>query len=621
MSLYIDVNNKEKDIQYLNTDTSAISAASVESQNNKAKIKIELREANCSADLISELAAGLGISAVTAGVLAKRGVLDIESGERFLAPTLNKHLPDPKLLKNGVEAVRFIIHAIKANKRIWIYTDYDVDGLTSGAQLKLILSRLGANVSTFTPNRFDDGYGLQGRCIDKINNRGADLIIALDCGITSIKEIEFARSLGLQTVIIDHHLPTKGESNEEILPDADFVIDPYQQGCGFLEHKLCTAGLVWIVSILFRKVIQEEFPEFLDKIIDPKDLLDLACVGTVCDMVPLVGLNRLIVMRGLEALAKTERIGLKALLKSAGYDSAKKIGVSAISFGIGPRINAAGRMSEGGQVIDLLITDDSSEAQKSSKRISKLNDERKGVEEQVKNTCFLKIKEEDPQAQKAGYLIFDQSFHLGVIGIAAQRIVEKYYRPAAVCAPSTIKVGREEVVVAKGSVRGISGFHVAEALADLGGLLLNHGGHAEAGGFTVEYSKLSEFKDAFEEIAKKKLGEDQFVKVKRADCEVSILDITHDLITEISRLGPFGIGNPAPQFILKDVKVQSAVSFSGEHLKLKLGTQDGVVSAIYWKGRSNKRARKDEVVTILFTPEIKSYQGLSFVELNIKELQ
>ncbi|MCB0322799.1 MAG: single-stranded-DNA-specific exonuclease RecJ [Bdellovibrionales bacterium] len=556
----------------------------------------------------------LGVSEVAARILACRGVCEVDSARAFLAPSLREHLPDPATMKNLPEAADALLDAVEAGSRITVYSDFDVDGLTSSAQLVLFLEELGANVTAYVPNRFVEGYGLAATAVEALARTGTEVLVTLDCGITSIREIALAKRLGLKTFVFDHHLPGAE------LPAADFVVDPAQPGCPFAEHKLAAAGIVWMLLIMLR-VKAKRRADFAAKTLpDPKEYLDLAAIGTICDMVPLQGLNRLIAFRGIEALRQTKRLGLTLLKDISRTGSDKRFGSGHVSFGLGPRINAAGRLGDANDVVTLLTTKDSKRARTVVEAIDSLNDRRRLIEGQVRDACISSLTEQGFSEDVPGIAIYGESFHLGVLGIAAQRLVEEFYRPAAVMGPGEMVLDGKRVKVIKGSVRGIRGFHVADALSSLTHLLVAHGGHAQAGGFTVLPERLDEFQTAFVETAGKLLNPELLRRQVEADIRICLSQVDFELANELLQLAPFGIGNPSPLLVSEQVRIGTVSALQDRHLKVRLIGGNCSRNAVGWNLQGHPLIRKDEVVNVAYHVELNTYQGVSSVQLNLREV-
>jgi single-stranded-DNA-specific exonuclease len=562
--------------------------------------------------LLRTVSSECGISVKLARILSGRGLTTKDAISAYLAPTLKDHLPDPGTIKNIVRAAELILESVCARKQITIYSDFDVDGLSSGSQLFLFLRALGANVKTYTPSRFTEGYGLVCSAVKKLKHRGTELLVTVDCGITSHEEIALATSLGIKTIVLDHHKPNG-------LPPAEVIVNPAQEGCPFQEHKLAAAGLVWMLLIVLRRIIKANDFKCPGELPDPKSYLDLAALGTICDMVPLVGVNRLIAYRGVELLQRTERPGLLALKNISGIP-ANKLTAGHVGFALGPRINAAGRLGDASEIIEMLTTHDSLRAGAIAQSINRLNERRKSVEDEVKNCCLDQLRKDPALLSRGALALFGESFHLGVIGIVAQRLVEQYFRPVAVMGPAEIIQNGKSFKVIKGSIRSVPGFHVADNLTKLADCLLGCGGHAEAGGFSLLPERLSEFQEAFAALADAVLVEDQKLRRRLIDLELTIAEIDYEFVNEIARMAPFGVGNPAPVFASYDVTVESASTIGEGHLKLRVRDRTASATAVAWRMSQEKLLRKGELINIAFQPEINSYRGISSVQLCIQDV-
>ena len=489
----------------------------------------------------------LGLGKIVTNVLYSRGFDSEDKIKAFLNPTLKQNLPNPSLMKNADLAAQIIIEAINNDEPITVYCDYDVDGLTSCSQLYLFLKEIGAHVDTYATNRFVDGYGLSDIAVNKIAKGNTKLLITVDCGISNITQVSYARRNGLKVIVIDHHQPGKK------LPNANAIVNPAQEGCSFMEEKLAAAGVVWMMIVNLSSKLDLINKKIDKEKVNPKNYLDLAALGTICDMVPLKNANRLISRRGIEAIKKTSRVGIKALREVAGVTSDSNFGCSHISFSLGPRINAAGRLGDASSVIELLTTEDSSRASKIAKKINKINLERRVIEESVRNKCLAEIESMDSQPD--AYAIFNKDFHAGVIGIAAQRIVEKHYKPAAVMAEGTQLVDGEAIKVIKGSVRSVKGFHVADNLLKISDILINSGGHASAGGFSLLPENLEIFQEKFPALAAEVFKDNAPEYEVLADMELELSDVNLRLVDQIDYMAPFGIGNPSVLFVSNNVEV------------------------------------------------------------------
>jgi single-stranded-DNA-specific exonuclease len=582
-------------------------------QFKPAKVYSRFESDDAALEVANKLATELNVSLVLAKILVSRGIDTVELARGFLSPTLKDQLPEPNQIKNIVAAAQLLLDAIEAKKIITVFTDFDVDGLSAGSQLIIYLKSLGALVKGYTPNRFTEGYGLSVEAVEKIAKSGTQVLVTVDCGISNVKEIERGKYLGLEIVVVDHHHPHQ-------LPPADVIVDPEQEDCPFKPHKLAAAGLVWMLLIVIRQEAKNR-PAFAQvDLPDPKDFLDLAALGTICDMVPLVSVNRIIAHRGVEALCKSIRPGIVALREVSGITGSSRVSAGQVSFSLGPRINAAGRLSDAKQILEMFTTNDLARAHELADAVNRLNSQRRGVEEKVVESCLDLLGSENHLLEQSGIALFGEDFHAGVIGIAAQRLVEFFHRPATVMCPGETVVKGKKVKVIKGSVRGIKGFNVVEALAQLGDLLIGFGGHEQAGGFSVSRENFGEFQQGFINLANELLNQDLLVRRQAVDVFVSFDQLDFSLVEQLSMLAPFGIGNPSPVLATLDVVVESVAVVGTNHLKFRLKDGKSTIDAIAWKAQGHPLIRKGEIVNVAYSPEINSYKGISSLQLVVKEV-
>lgn len=562
---------------------------------------------------LASWASELGVRPAVLRILNARGFSALEDVRSFLAPSLKHHLPNPCQILNVERAADRILDAIDKGELITVYSDFDVDGLSAGSQLVLYLSSCGASVRGYTPSRFTEGYGFVRSAVEKLAKNGPHLVVTVDCGISNHQEIALAKSLGLSVIVLDHHQPHG-------LPPADVVVNPAQDGCPFGPHKLAAAGLVWMLLIVLRQRIRQRFGEERARCLpDPKDFLDLAALGTICDMVPLIGLNRVIAHRGIDAINSSSRPGLVALRNVCAGGSRRTLSAGHVSFQIGPRINAAGRIGDAMDVFSLLTTSDSILARSLAESVDRMNEQRRSVEEQVRRACLQQLEKTPGLATRPAIALYGDGYHLGVIGIVAQRLVEAFCRPAAVMAPGEMTVRGERRPVIKGSVRSVRGFHVAEVLQALTSLLVAHGGHAEAGGFSVSPDRLVDFQEAFVEEAARRLDSALLRRRIVGDAEVPLRDVDFDLVRDIQRLAPFGVGNPTPVLVSRRVTIASVTSIGNGHLRLRVSDGNTYVGAVGWSLQAHPLLRKGQRVDLAYQPELNTYQGVSSVQLNIRE--
>lgn len=545
-----------------------------------------------------EIAKQVGLNKVTARILAARGFSANQKLDDFLKPTLKHGLPNPADMLNLSAACQLIQETVEKQDSIAICCDFDVDGLSGGAALKHFFESCAAKVKVFVPDRFTDGYGLNEQIVRKIAEADFKLLIAIDYGSTNHAELELAHQLGLKTIVIDHHLvPAQ-------LPEVDVFINPQQKGCNFAEGTLCAAGLVWylIAALCSRwpKAVQHQ----------AKSYLDLACLGTICDMVPLIGPNRVIAKRGLELLSISDRPGLVALKNLAGIN--REVTCHDVAFGLGPRLNAAGRMVHGDMVIDLLTTNDSKIAEKKARSLNRLNQQRQATENRVRKEALASVTKLG--RVPAGLVVWGEKFHTGVIGIVAQRLVESFYRP-------TIVLGADTPGIYKGSVRGIKGFNVVDALSAIRHCLIKYGGHECAGGLSVKEENLKELALAFRSECEKRLANLPATPCVEADTEVSLAELTPELINELKSLAPFGLGNPGPLLLARSLVVRETKLLGNEHTKVMLSDDRFCLNGILWRRRSHPALTPGSAVNIVFKPEINHFGGLSQLQANLQAVE
>jgi single-stranded-DNA-specific exonuclease len=458
-------------------------------------------------------------------LLIKAGFGSVATAEKFLQPRL-QDLSDPFLLPGVQEAVDRILKAIDREERIVLFGDYDVDGVTSIAMLARILRSYGAEPAQFLPHRIDEGYGLSAegvsRCLQLFQ---PELFIALDCGTASIEQIANIKSQGTDVIVIDHHEP------KSKLPECQALINP-KTGSNF--HYFCTVGLVF--KLCHGLLKQRRLTE-----VDLKDFLDLIAVGTVADLAPLIGENRTLVYHGLKRVASSRWIGLRALVRRTGIVGPLK--ATEIAFRIGPRLNAAGRIGAAQEALDLLLTEDASEADRLAESLDRQNRERQAVEQATIDQAFALLADRfDPLS--AAVVVGSRGWHPGVVGIVASRLVRHFHRP-------TIVIGFDEDGIGKGSGRSIPGFSLVRALEACDGVLTQFGGHEMAAGVTLPFDRLASFTEMFLATARENLPRDLLTPKYIIDAVVSGRQLNFEFLTGYERLQPFGIGNPAPLFCLR----------------------------------------------------------------------
>lgn len=503
---------------------------------------------------IIDIAKKHNISELLTKILVNRGITDDKEIDTFLNPTRNDFY-DPYLMPDMDKAVERIIKAVNNQEKVMIYGDYDVDGITSITVLKKFLEERGLKTGHYIPNRLEEGYGLNENAIRSIAEQKYTLMITVDCGISGIGEVELANQLGIETIITDHH------EQSESLPNAYAIINAKRKDSQYPFRGLAGCGAVFklIQAISLRLGLEEK--EFLK-------YLDIVCVGTISDIVPLVDENRVIAKLGLKLVAQTRNIGLRELILQSGY---KKIDSNTISFGVAPRINACGRMGYQEEALDLFLTNNIEEARKITARLNSYNLERQTKEKDIFEQAIKELEKEDIEKLNTIVLSGD-NWHHGVIGIVASKLTEKFYKP-------TILICFEDNI-GKGSGRSLPGFDLHEALVETSAYLEKYGGHEMAVGLSLKKEKYNDFKLAFEEIAKSK-NIQQIIPVIKIDSIITAKDVNKKTIQDLEMLEPFGEKNKNPIFVYKNLKIDSIRALSeGKHLKLTLKDDNLLINAI-----------------------------------------
>lgn len=558
-------------------------------------------------DGAGSLAATLGCHPLVAQILWRRGVRSREEADRFLTPTL-ADLPDPALLKGIEPAVSRLVQAITTGEKITAYGDYDVDGVTSTTLLVTFLRSCGANVDFYVPHRLAEGYGLNLEAVARIAEKGTRLLVTLDCGVTAVAEIDEAVRLGLDVVVVDHHT-TPAE-----LPRAVAILNPWQPGDTYPTRHLCAAGVTFLLCTALRRALRESGWFATRREPNLKALLDLVALGTVADVVPLTGVNRLLVRAGLEVLARSQRPGIRALKRAAGLPTEGPITAGQIGFRIGPRINAAGRLDDAGRAVELLLSEDPAHAEVLAKELDDANAERQSLERAIVEQALAQA---EARRHAKGLVLYGEGWHPGVVGIVASRVVEKLHRPVVVIGVDP------QTGVGKGSGRSIEAFHLYDALASCSHLLARFGGHKHAAGVTVQRENLDAFAEAFEREAAARLGEEDLVPRCRIDGTLRATDISESLCNELESLAPFGAGNPEPVLALHGTKARGRVVGGGEkgpgHLKLTLDAAPFVDTIGF--GLGDKLSELARPVDLAFTMGFDEWRGERRLQLKLRQLR
>jgi single-stranded-DNA-specific exonuclease len=547
----------------------------------------------------------LGIGRLAASILARRGFGAPEEARQFLEPSLGALHP-PEQMRDMHAAVDRINAAIRNQEAILLYGDYDVDGTTSIVILTTALELLNAQVRFHVPHRIKDGYGMRAEVIEEASAQGVRLIISVDTGIRASQVVRQAGELGIDVIVTDHHLP------ESELPPALAILNPNRRDCSYPEKHLCGAGVAF-------KLIQAllEVSDFTEqrraKLLD--SFLKLVAIATIADIVPLTGENRVIVRRGLAGLARVNNAGLRALLGVSGLTSGVPPSTHQVAFRVAPRINAAGRMASARDVIDLFLTDEEDRARELAEQLDVLNRERQQAETEIVESILKQCSETMTVDDSAALVFAQPGWHLGVVGIVASRLVERFARPVFVLSDSA-----EEGFFA-GSGRSIPCFHLLEALESMPQLFHKFGGHRQAAGLTMRREQVDEFRQKFCLFASTRLTSDDMRPEYTVDASVSFPELNERTIGEIFAMAPFGFGNPAPVLMAEQVEVAGpprALS-EGKHLKVPLRSDGRVLWCKAWNfGDRLSMFEPGTKLDVLFTVDddpgskARGYDGWSF---------
>jgi single-stranded-DNA-specific exonuclease len=545
------------------------------------------------AEAIQELS---GYPDILRRILYNRGFRTHEQARAFLEaqPPIGTEANNLLDLPKAVDRIKF---AIQHRESIVVYGDYDADGVTATALLVKALRALGAVVREYIPNRFDEGYGLNLDAMSSLRELGTDLIITVDCGIRSWEEANYSRSVGMDLIITDHHYPL------DSLPQAYAIINPKQSGDNYPEKNLAGVGLAY-------KIAEQLFISDPNKI-DPREYLDLVALGTVADLVPITGENRTLVRNGLEYLRRPHRQGIMALIGVSGFSSAR-LTTSDISFGLAPRLNASGRLDTALASLKLLISEDLREAGQLAQWLEIQNRDRQKIMRDIQINADQKIIIDD----KIPILLFaaDPNYNPGVIGLAASRLTEQYYRPSIIAS-----IGEKYT---RGSCRSISEFHITQALDQCKDMLDHHGGHAAAAGFTVRNELLQPLIEKLFNIATEQLGKMDLRPKIFAELEIPLSELKPDILRYLDLLQPTGMGNPTPIFMSRGLKVtrQKAIGADGSHLKLAVTDGKITYDAIAFR-QGHWIAQIPPLIDLMYTFELNEFNGQTSLQLNVKDIR
>ncbi len=551
-------------------------------------------------EAVKSLANEIKVSPIIAALLISRGYETAEKAFAFLNPSF-EHLHEPYLLKDMEKAVKRILQAVENQEKILVWGDYDVDGTTGTVVVRKALELLGAKSGFHIPHRFTEGYGVNIPMLEKAKERGYSLIISVDCGIRSFEPIRWAKENGLDFIATDHHLPDDAHG----LPDAYAVVNPNQAGDNYPDKNLAGVGVAFkLAHALLREKDKEKFV---------RGFLKVVAIGTIADVMSLTGENRAIVSLGLKDLPKAVNYGLKALMEVA--DCTNEMTSYDIGFRVAPRINAAGRMDEARAVVDLLETTDFDEARRLAETLNSRNRERQQIQQKITELAILETQN---LTDKKFVVVAGENWHRGVIGLAASRIADKLYRPTIVL---SIEDG-----YAHGSARSISNYHLLNGLDSCAALFEQYGGHAAAAGMKIKRENIGLLQEKLNEHAIANLSEEDLIPELKIDAAIQSKTLNLDLVQDLKRFEPFGMGNPKPRFVTKDlILTHEPFVMKEKHLKLKLSDADNrLFEAVWWDGveKSKGQTLKPKTrIELAYTPEANTWNGNTRLQLVVEDLR
>lgn len=555
--------------------------------------------------VVKQLMGATGYAEPLAALMVQRGITTPAEAEAFFTPRYDV-LHDPFLMKDMNIAVDRISSAIDKNEKILIYGDYDVDGTTSVALLYSFLSRFSSNLDYYIPDRYSEGYGVSKEGLDYAQRNNCRVVVTLDCGIKAVEKAKYARQLGLDLIICDHHLPG------DTIPEAVAVLDPKQPGCNYPYKDLSGCGVGFKFIQAYSRVNSIPFSK-----ITP--YLDLVAVSIASDIVPVTGENRVLAYYGLRQLNSSPRIGLKEIINASSSGN-REFTIEDVVFKIGPRINAAGRMNSGRKAVELLVSDNVTTARAISLEIEECNNTRRKVDTSITTEALRNISDDQRHSNVRTTVLYNPEWSKGVIGIVASRLIETHYRPTVILTESN--------GMATGSARSVAGYDLYQAIEACSDLLENFGGHMYAAGLTLRKENVSLFARRFEEVVSATITEEQMTPRVEVDLEIGFDQISIEFFNLLNRFQPYGPLNMAPVFLTRNVEDTGngkVVGAGGEHLKLELcseSTGTGTVPAIaFGLGNMKEIISARTAVDIVYTIEMNEFRGTRTLQLNIKDIR
>lgn len=554
--------------------------------------------------LCDEMARELKLLPVISRIIANRGLENVDDARRYLYPSL-KDLHNPFLMRDMDKGVRRMIKAILNRENIMIYGDYDVDGITSVVALLSFLRLTTENVRYYIPDRIEEGYGLNRRAIDLMKDMGVDLILTVDCGISDAEQVAYAKSRGMDVIILDHHeVPTN-------IPAAAAVINPNRHDCRYPFRHLAGVGIAFNFLIALRGRLRQEGFWSRHPYPNLREYLDLVALGTIGDISPLIGENRIFTKIGLDLMTEDRRVGIKALKEMCGVEN-QPVDTNKASFCLIPRINAAGRVGSPRAAVELLLTDKIDEAREIARKLDGYNRKRQTMEKAILQDILEEIKKDIDPTTRRSLVFASPDWHPGVIGIVASRLVDRYCRPAFLI---SLKDG-----IGKGSGRSIAAFNIYEGLRKCESLLLSYGGHQFAAGISIREEDIDAFSRLMEEIVEADIDIKSMVTQTLIDTECQLSDINHELLSQMSLLMPFGSQNPEPVLCVRHVNVTATGVVGNNHLRMRV-FGDGVTCNTIWfsQGQFFNHVNRS-VSDIAFTPQINYWNGATEIQLKVRDM-
>lgn len=543
---------------------------------------------------VASLAEELKVDTFIAQILCNRGITNFNEAKKFFRPSLDD-LHDPFLMEDMEKAVKRLDQAIQNNEKILIFGDYDVDGTTSAALMYQFLKQFTDKLEYYIPDRFKEGYGISKASIDYASTNGFGLVIALDCGISSVELIEQANSLELDYIICDHHLPG------QIIPNAVAVLNPKRNDCGYPYKELCGCGVGFKLAqayCIFKDIDLQMVYQYLD----------LVAIAIGADIVPIDGENRTLCYFGMQQIKEQPRVGIQAMVLNFAKPELETI--SDVVFRIAPRINAAGRMKSGNMAVELLVETDKEKAIHFAEQIESENSTRKELDSQTTDDAIQELEEDPNNERRSSTVVCREGWHKGVVGIVASRLIERYYRPTIVLC--------EKDGIITGSARSVGSFNIHEAISKCSDLLENFGGHTMAAGLTLKKENLEAFKERFEKAVKESIRDEDLIPVLNYECEITLDQITPKNLQIIEQMRPFGPKNRTPKFVSKQLENDGSRLLKDGHIKTTLRQGNTKISGIGFKlGEDTYTKIKKQPVDVCYKIEWNEFRGIKSIQMMV----